>query len=86
MERIWQLQKAKARLSELVQRAVEGEPQVVTRHEHRAVVVLDYQRYQQLAGHQRSLWEVLGGEPFLTDEETDQLAARPADGYREVDL
>jgi prevent-host-death family protein len=86
MERIWQLQQAKARLSELVQKAVEGEPQVVTRHGHRAVVVLDYERYQQLAGQHRSLWEVLRGEQFLTDEEADQLSTRPADGYREVDL
>lgn len=40
MIRIWQLQEAKNKLSELVEVALHGEPQLITRHGVEAVVVL----------------------------------------------
>ena len=43
---IWKLQDAKARFSELVRRARAGEPQQVTVHGKRAVVVVDPSRFE----------------------------------------
>jgi prevent-host-death family protein len=45
----WKLQDAKARLSELVQRAMEDGPQIITRHGHEAVVVVSYERFKKTA-------------------------------------
>ena len=44
----WQVQEAKQRFSELVQRVLDEGPQVVTRHGHEVVVVVSAQEYQQL--------------------------------------
>ncbi|MDQ3397401.1 MAG: type II toxin-antitoxin system prevent-host-death family antitoxin, partial [Deinococcota bacterium] len=40
VEKQWQLQEAKARFSEVVERALEGEAQVVTRRGEKAVAVI----------------------------------------------
>ncbi|MBP7522052.1 MAG: type II toxin-antitoxin system Phd/YefM family antitoxin, partial [Leptothrix sp. (in: Bacteria)] len=51
----WQIQEAKARLSELVKRAeVEG-PQDITLHGRSVAVVLSRAAYQRLSGQQASL-------------------------------
>ena len=42
----WKLQDAKARFSELVRRAREGEPQQVTVHGKQAVIVIDPERFE----------------------------------------
>ncbi|MEJ2377191.1 MAG: type II toxin-antitoxin system prevent-host-death family antitoxin [Pseudolabrys sp.] len=44
--RVWKLQDAKARFSELVRRARVGQPQEVTLHGKTAVLVVDPQRYE----------------------------------------
>ena len=41
----WKLQDAKARLSEVVRQARQGEPQEVTVHGKRAVAIVDLDRY-----------------------------------------
>src|SRR5438309_1406375 len=46
----WQVQDAKQRFSELVQRALDEGPQLVTRHGKAAVVVLAAEAYDQLSG------------------------------------
>lgn len=68
MERVWQLQDAKSRFSEVVEKAVSGEAQVVTKRGEKAVVVIDYGRYLELTGQTKSLLEVLRGDPPYTDE------------------
>ncbi|HEY3452428.1 MAG TPA: type II toxin-antitoxin system Phd/YefM family antitoxin [Myxococcales bacterium] len=45
----WQLQEAKARLSELIKRAKTGGPQRITVHGRRSVVVLSEDDYQRLS-------------------------------------
>lgn len=65
----WQLQEAKAKLSELVEKAMDGEPQLVTKHGEKAVVVLDYEEYRKLEAKQMSLYDVLKSAPKLTEEE-----------------
>lgn len=44
----WSLQDAKARFSAVVDAALSGEPQVVTRHGRRAVVVVSAREYDAL--------------------------------------
>jgi antitoxin Phd len=63
MKTTWQLQEAKARFSEVVERALEGEPQHVTKRGENAVVVISHSEYQRLAQGQKSLLEALSGAP-----------------------
>ena len=46
----WQLQEAKQRFSELVRRALDEGPQVVTRRGEEAVVVVSAREFRRLAG------------------------------------
>jgi len=48
----WKLQDAKARFSEVVRKAREGEPQEVTVHGKRAVAVVDLDRFEVLPKHE----------------------------------
>jgi antitoxin Phd len=59
----WQLQDAKAKFSELVQKALEEGPQTVTRHGKDAVVVLSVHEYRKLREGRPSLKEVLMSGP-----------------------
>jgi antitoxin Phd len=63
MKTTWQLQEAKARFSEVVERALEGEPQLVTKRGENAVVVISHDEYRRLAQGQKSLLEALSGAP-----------------------
>jgi prevent-host-death family protein len=51
----WKLQDAKARFSELVRKAREGEPQEVTVHGKPAVAVVDLDRYEVRLKEQEDL-------------------------------
>jgi len=86
MERTWQLQEAKARFSEVVERALQGEPQVVTRRGKKAVVVLDWATFTRLSGQGLSLLEALRPEAPFPEEEVEALFARQETPYREVNL
>jgi prevent-host-death family protein len=81
----WQLQEAKARLSELIRRAQQAGPQTITVHGAPAVVVLDQADYERLIEPRpHSLLEILQSSPlkeFLTDEEIDELFARDPNDY-----
>lgn len=59
----WQVQEAKAKFSELVQKAIDEGPQTVTRHGKEAVVVLSAQEYRQLCERKPSLKDVLMSGP-----------------------
>lgn len=47
MSRKWQLQEAKNRLSEVVDRALEEGPQIVTRHGREVVVIVEKEEFEQ---------------------------------------
>ena len=49
-ERVWQLQDAKNKFSELVDRAADGEPQVVTKRGKRTAVLVSADEYARLKG------------------------------------
>jgi len=59
----WQLQEAKAKFSQLVQKAIDEGPQTVTRHGKGAVVVLSIKEYAKLRERGPSLKEVLMSGP-----------------------
>ena len=83
---MWNLQDAKARLSELVDRAVMGEPQIVLRRGHPAVVVLPYSEYEAKKKPRESLFSFLQNSP-LRDVELDlSRAPDTIDQMRELDF
>jgi prevent-host-death family protein len=59
----WQLQAAKQRFSELVERAQREGPQVVTKHGREAVVVVSAEEYRRLKGPDGNLVEFLRSAP-----------------------
>jgi prevent-host-death family protein len=79
---IWQLQEAKAKFSQLVQKAMDEGPQTVTRHGKEAVVVLSAEEYQKLKERRPSLKEVLMSGP----EGDFELPPRVRDVGRKVDF
>jgi prevent-host-death family protein len=78
----WQLQQAKARFSELVQKAIDEGPQIVTRRGKPSVVVLALQEYERLRQRKPSLKEVLMSGP----EGEFDLPPRVRDSGREIDF
>lgn len=86
MKRTWQLQEAKARFSQVVEEALKGEPQTVTRRGRPVAVVLDWATYTRLRRGDMSLLEALRPPEPLSEEEAEALASRPGTSYREVSL
>ena len=80
----WQLQDAKNRLSEVVRKAREEGPQVITLRGDDAVVVVDADQYQRLTRRpKRSLSEFLHRSPLAG---IDLDLARSRDTGRKVQL
>ena len=64
----WQLQDAKNRLSELIDNAESGEPQMITRRGKRCVVVLNADDYDRLVAPRPRLIDALRSAPPGFDE------------------
>jgi prevent-host-death family protein len=79
----WQLQEAKNRLSELVRKAREEGPQVITVHGQDAAVVVSAEHYSKLHKRKGSLVEFFQKSP-LVGAELD--LGRSGDIGRDVDL
>jgi prevent-host-death family protein len=75
----WQMQEAKARLSELVKLAELDGPQDITLHGRSVAVVLSRAAYQRLSGQKASLLDFMQASPLtgledeLTFERSDSL-------------
>jgi len=78
----WQVQTAKQRFSELVERAVNEGPQIVTKHGRETVVVLDIREYRRLLGVPMDFKEFLMSMPPIDDLEIE----RSKDVGRDIDL
>lgn len=78
----WQVQEAKARLSELLEKTQSEGPQVITRHGVDRAVVIDVETYEQLVGEKASLIAYLLSGPAFDDFEIE----RSQELGREVDL
>lgn len=83
MDDRWQLQEAKNRLSELVRKAREDGPQVITVHGADAVVVVSTDQYRKLSRRKGTLTEFFRRSPLVG---VDLDIVRRADTGRPVDL
>ena len=77
----WQIQEAKARFSEVIERAREEGPQIITRHGTERAVVLSIEEYRALkAGKKDFITHLLGGPKFDDFEiERDKDTGRDLD-------
>jgi len=78
----WQVQEAKTRLSELIERARAEGPQTITRHGTERAVLLSIEDYRALAAHKPDFKAHLLGGPKV-DEFTIQ---RDRDTGRAIEL
>ena len=76
----WQVQEAKTRLSEVIERARTEGPQTITRHGTERAVVLSVEDYRALAAHKPDFKTYLLGGPAVDDfpVERDHDSGRPA--------
>lgn len=70
MTRIWQLQDAKNRFSEVVEQAIRGGPQVITKRGVETAVILSYAEYRRLQLGQAKVSDFFRQSP-LVDTELD---------------
>jgi antitoxin Phd len=68
MNNIWQLQDAKSRFSEVVERAISQGTQIVTRRGKKAVVVMPYEEYERLTQPKGNLAQFLLASPLVSSE------------------
>lgn len=80
----WQMQEAKARLSEVVKEAQQDGPQEITLHGRPVAVVLSRAEYDRLAGTGESLVEFMRRSPLFGEE--DVVFPRDQSLTREVTL
>jgi prevent-host-death family protein len=82
--RIWQMQEAKAKLSELVKRSETEGPQDITVHGQSVAVVISRQMFDHLSGNKESLVDFIKASPLFGLEEIN--LERDQSLTREVDL
>lgn len=76
----WQVQEAKNKFSELVERAGHGEPQVITKHGAEVAVLISIRQYKERFAREQSLVEFLLNSPLADSGlavTRDQGADRP---------
>jgi len=79
---IWQVQEAKTRLSEVIERARTEGPQTITRHGAERAIVISIEDYRALVAHQPDFKAHLLGGPKVDDFSID----RHRDTGRSIDL
>ena len=75
----WQVQEAKQRFSELVRRALEDGPQLVTRHGEEAVVVLSAKEFRRMQGAGPDFKDFLLSGPDLSALDLERIRELPRD-------
>ena len=75
----WQLQEAKQKFSELVRRALEDGPQVVTRRGEEVVVVVPAEEFRRLTGDKPDFKEFLMSAPDLSLLDLERQKELPRD-------
>lgn len=83
MNNLWQLQEAKNKFSQVVDRAIHSGPQTITRHGEKTVVILAVEEYQKLQGREGTLVEFLRQSPLVG---SNLSITRSKDTGRDVDL
>ncbi|MBM3337296.1 MAG: type II toxin-antitoxin system Phd/YefM family antitoxin [Betaproteobacteria bacterium] len=69
--RAWQIQAAKAHLSELVRETEKDGPQAITWHGREVAVVLSKAEYDRLSGNTKSLVEFIRESPLYGAEDIE---------------
>jgi antitoxin Phd len=64
VNKTWQLQEAKNKLSKLVEQALKDGAQVITRRGEKVVVVIPYQEYEQMTRPVKNLADFLAESPL----------------------
>ncbi len=64
MNGIWQIQDAKNKLSEVINRALTQGPQLITKHGEKTVVVISYTEYEKMQKSQGKLSEFFRTSPL----------------------
>lgn len=82
--RSWQIQEAKAHLSELVRDLERLGPQVITWHGREVAVVLSSTEYARLTGANRSLVDFMQSSPLFGADDID--LERDMSTTREIEL
>ena len=79
----WQIQEAKNKLSELIDRVLAEGPQVITRHGQEVVVVMPFSGYKKLTARKQRLGDYFASSPLrksgLVIERDKQTALRDLD-------
>lgn len=65
MQQIWQLQEAKNKFSQVVEKAIQNGPQLVTKHGVEVAVVLSYAEYRKMATSQKKLSAFFRESPLV---------------------
>jgi len=68
MNNIWQLQEAKSKFSEMVDRTLENGVQIITRRGRNTVVILPFDEYVRLTKRTESLAQFLLASPLAGSE------------------
>ena len=61
----WQLQDAKSKFSQLVEKAMLNEPQFVTKYGNNAVVILSFENYKKITKPKTNLVTFLRNSPLI---------------------
>ena len=81
---IWQLQDAKSKFSQLVDKAMHNKPQFVTKHGNNAVVVLSFEDYKKITKPKTSLATFFKSSP-LSELDLD-LSRNNKDVPRDIEI
>lgn len=82
-ENTWQLQDAKSKFSQLVDKAMRHEPQFVTKHGNNAVVIISFEDYLKFTKPKDNLIDFLRSSPLM---EVDIDVTRNKDIPRDMEL
>ena len=79
----WQLQEAKAMLSDVV-KAAGSKPQIITVRGNKAAVILSYEKYRKLTSPKRSFFDFIQNSPLYGAEL--ELPPRISEKARDINL
>jgi prevent-host-death family protein len=81
MKGVWQLQEAKNKLSQVVDKAVSVGPQIITRHGSEVAVVLSYAEYVKVTSSKQKISTFFKESPLADIKfDRDHSALRKIDG------
>ena len=83
MKKVWQVQEAKAKFSQVMNEAIEHGPQAISKHGEEAAMLISIADYRQLLKKKKKLSCFFQESP-LKDVELD--LSRPQDIPRDIDL